>query len=80
MSNSCEVNNKPKSVKEFFKSKMFWKTFIGMTIGAIGGGLYYYYVGCKSGSCGITSSPIGGIIMGSAIGFFATNSSCGCKL
>lgn len=47
-------------------------TVIGAILGAIGGYLYYYFVGCASGTCGITSSPInstlyfaflGGLIM-----------------
>ena len=47
-------------------------TVIGAILGAIGGFLYYYFVGCASGTCGITSSPVnstlyfaflGGLIM-----------------
>ena len=33
-------------------------TVIGAILGAIGGFLYYYFVGCASGTCGITSSPV----------------------
>ena len=45
---------------------------IGVLVGAIGGYLYYHFVGCASGTCAITSSPInstlyfaflGGLIM-----------------
>jgi len=64
MENSCEIKNKPKNLKEFLKSKIFWKSIIGISIGSIAGGIYYYFIGCKSGSCSITSSPVGGIIMG----------------
>ena len=33
-------------------------TVIGVIFGAIGGYLYYYFVGCASGTCGITSSSV----------------------
>ena len=45
---------------------------VGVFIGAIAGYSYYYFVGCASGTCAITSSPInstlyfallGGLIM-----------------
>jgi len=29
----------------------------GLVVGAVFGFLYYYYIGCASGSCAITSSP-----------------------
>jgi uncharacterized membrane protein YdjX (TVP38/TMEM64 family) len=31
--------------------------FIGALVGAIGGFLYYKYVGCVTGTCAITSNP-----------------------
>ena len=31
---------------------------IGVILGSIGGYAYYYFVGCASGSCAITSNPI----------------------
>ena len=78
MSNSCEVNTKPKSLKEFYKSKAFWKTFAGITIGGIGGFLYYHFVGCASGTCAITGNPFSSIAFGSVLGLFLTNKKCGC--
>lgn len=30
---------------------------IGIFIGAIGGFSYYYFIGCSTGSCPITSNP-----------------------
>lgn len=42
-------------------------------LGAIAGYLYYAFVGCKSGTCLITSKPINstmyGLIVGGLIGF-----------
>jgi hypothetical protein len=32
--------------------------FIGAAIGALGGFLYWRYVGCLTGTCSITSNPI----------------------
>jgi hypothetical protein len=33
-------------------------TILGGVIGAVGGYLYYHYVGCLSGTCPITSNPL----------------------
>lgn len=54
----------PKSVRDFFRSWKFWRPFLGIAAGGIGGYLYYYFIGCNSGTCPITSSPYGSIIMG----------------
>ena len=43
-------------------------TLVGITVGAIAGYLYYYYVGCASETCAITSSPINATIYGSVMG------------
>ena len=76
MSQNCSSTPKPKSVKEFFKSWYFWKPFLGVIIGGLGGFLFFYFVGCKSGSCAITSNPVSSILMGSFLGFFITSSPC----
>lgn len=76
MDQNCSNTPKPKSVKEFFKSWYFWKPFLGILIGGLGGFLFFYFVGCKSGSCAITSNPVSSILMGSFLGFFITNSPC----
>lgn len=39
-------------------------TLIGVVLGAIGGYLYYYYIGCASGNCGITSKPLNSTLYG----------------
>lgn len=43
-------------------------TLIGLAAGAIGGYLYYYYVGCASGTCMITSKPLNSTLYGAMMG------------
>ncbi|WP_455674214.1 DUF6132 family protein [Phocaeicola sp.] len=52
--------------KEFFR-KYGW-IISGIMLGAIGGYLYWRFVGCTTGSCPITSSPINTSIWGAAMG------------
>ena len=48
------------------------KSIIGMLVGVIGGYIYYIQVGCKSGTCPITSNPwmsmLWGLMMGYLVG------------
>jgi len=44
-------------LKQEFKKIDLTKLLIGVVIGAIGGFSYYYFIGCSSGSCPITSNP-----------------------
>jgi hypothetical protein len=37
--------------------------------GVAGGYAYYYYIGCQTGSCGITSNPYLSILWGGALGY-----------
>ena len=41
---------------------------IGVVLGAIGGYLYYHYVGCASGTCAITSKPLNSTAYGAVMG------------
>ncbi len=43
-------------------------TGIGVVIGAIAGYLYYFYVGCSSGTCAITSKPLNSSLYGAVMG------------
>ncbi|MDO9152889.1 MAG: DUF6132 family protein [Paludibacter sp.] len=54
-------------IKVFFV-KHYLK-IIGATAGAIGGYLYYYFVGCQSGGCPITSNPYISIVYGALMGY-----------
>jgi len=43
-------------------------TGIGVVVGAIAGYLYYFYIGCASGTCAITSKPFNSTLYGAAMG------------
>ncbi|WP_304197492.1 DUF6132 family protein [Flavobacterium alvei] len=43
-------------------------TGIGVVIGALAGYLYYFYVGCSSGTCAITSKPLNSSLYGAVMG------------
>jgi hypothetical protein len=45
------------------------KGVIGALLGAIGGAAYYYFVGCKSGSCIISSNPFISVPYGGLMGY-----------
>ena len=45
-----------------------WLVIIGIMAGAIGGYLYYYFIGCSSGSCRITSRPLNSTVYGAIMG------------
>jgi hypothetical protein len=42
--------------------------------GAVAGFLYYKFVGCRTGACPITSSPIISTLYGAGMGFLLGNS------
>jgi hypothetical protein len=76
MNTNCKTKQKPKSIKEFLRSSYFWKPFLSIVSGAILGFLYFWFVGCKSGACAITSNPLSSIITGGLLGFLITSSPC----
>ncbi len=41
---------------------------IGVAAGAIGGYLYWQFIGCESGSCAITSKPVNSTVYGAVMG------------
>ena len=49
-------------------NKRYIKMLSGFLVGAILGYLYYYYIGCASGSCAITSNPYISTAYGALIG------------
>ena len=53
-------------IKSFFKRNILY--VVGSIIGAIGGYIYYIYIGCDSGTCPITSSPTLSVVWGALMG------------
>jgi hypothetical protein len=49
-------------------------TVLGILAGAVGGYLYYHFIGCTSGSCPITSQPVNSTLYGAMMGglFFSS--------
>jgi hypothetical protein len=45
-----------------------WLMLAGVAIGAVGGYLYWLKIGCSSGACPITSSPVISTIWGAVMG------------
>jgi hypothetical protein len=41
---------------------------VGIILGSIAGFAYYYYVGCASGTCPITSKPLNSSLYGAMMG------------
>ncbi len=46
---------------------------LGIVIGGIAGYMYYYYVGCASGTCAITSRPLNSTAYGAMMGGLFVN-------
>ena len=47
--------------------------FAGITIGTLGGYLYYYFIGCRTGTCPITSSPWLSMLWGASVGYLISD-------
>lgn len=56
---------KVKNMEFLLKYKLI---ILGVIVGAIAGYLYYYFVGCASGTCAITSKPINSTLYGAVMG------------
>ena len=54
-------------MKKKFIRRYGW-TLLGIVAGMVGGYLYWRYVGCTTGTCPITSSPVNSSIWGAAMG------------
>lgn len=51
------------------KKRRTMKSVLFVLGGAVAGFLYYKFVGCRTGACPITSSPIVSTLYGAAMGF-----------
>jgi hypothetical protein len=76
MSDSCEVQTKPKTFNEMLGSTWFWTPALAVIKGGILGYLYYHFIGCVDGACAITSDPFLSILSGAFIGFLYVNRPC----
>jgi hypothetical protein len=52
--------------------KPYFKILIGILIGGLAGFAYYYFIGCQSGTCPITSNWHISTVYGAAMGLVAT--------
>ncbi|MPS75194.1 MAG: hypothetical protein E2590_18915 [Chryseobacterium sp.] len=50
-------------------SKKRLVSLIGAFTGGVAGYLYYYFIGCSTGNCAITSRPFSSIIYGAITGY-----------
>lgn len=57
---------KKETVKRLLKR--YSTMFVAIIIGAIAGYAYWHFVGCSSGTCPITSSPLLSTVWGALIG------------
>lgn len=46
---------------------------LALLLGALAGYAYWFYIGCNSGSCAITSSPVNSSIYGAVMGALFLN-------
>ncbi len=76
MENNHEQTSRTDKILSFLKSGSFLKPFLGTVIGGLAGFLYYYFVGCNSGSCAITGNPYMSIVWGGLFGLFVVKSPC----
>lgn len=49
-------------------TRKYGLTLLGGLAGAIAGFAYWYFVGCDTGTCAITSSPVNSTIYGTIMG------------
>lgn len=56
-------------IKSNLTKKQTIITLAGIITGGIGGYLYYYFVGCQTGTCPLTSNPWLTVLWGAAVGY-----------
>jgi hypothetical protein len=74
MENSFKSILKPAVLKQYLRSWNFWRPFLGTFTGGFAGFVYYYFVGCSSGSCPITSHSYSSIFAGGLLGYLLIGS------
>lgn len=53
-------------MKTFIQNNIL--AIVGVLVGALGGYLYWKFVGCNTGTCTITSSPLNSTLYGAVLG------------
>ena len=72
MSEVCET--KESCIQKMIKRiKGIIPQLIGSAVGGIGGFMYYYKIGCASGTCPITSNPWLSILWGLIMGYLVVD-------
>jgi hypothetical protein len=56
-------------LKTWFFRKDTLLAFSGMVAGTAGGFMYYYFIGCRTGTCPLTSSPWLTMLWGATMGY-----------
>ena len=59
-------------ISEWLKKVNTLKLSLGVVIGGLIGFAYYYFIGCNSGTCAITSSPVISTLYGVVLGLLWT--------
>lgn len=66
-----------KNIVTCVREILTWRFVLATVAGGIVGYAYYYYVGCASGGCPITSNPVSsivwGVLFGALIGYKEPN-------
>jgi hypothetical protein len=60
------------NVKTYLAGSIWRMRILFTLLGAVGGYAYYYYVGCASGTCPISSNPYVSTIYGAGMGLILT--------
>ena len=53
-------------MKKWFSTNLLY--IIGTVVGAVAGYLYWQQIGCLTGTCAITSSPVNSTLYGAVLG------------
>ena len=75
MNNSCSTQ-RPANFREAIKSWDTWRPLLGIVIGGLAGFILYRFIGCSTGSCAITRSPLNTSAAGALIGFLIAGPPC----
>ncbi len=57
---------------KWFNKTILIKISLGVILGSSVGLAYYYFIGCKNGTCAITSSPVNSTLYGVLLGVLWT--------